>query len=76
MDNNEKQSEVLREQVARILRKKILGLNTTQAKAAQQMGCHQRQVSAILVGNMQGISLARLVDFAGRLGIDVQIRVA
>jgi predicted XRE-type DNA-binding protein len=57
------------------LKKKIEAMDTTQAKAAKELGITQPRLNDLLRGKINLFSLDALFDLAYSAGIDVQIRL-
>lgn len=57
------------------LKQKIEAMDTTQAKAAKELGITQPRLNDLLRGKINLFSLDTLFDLAYAAGIDVQIRL-
>ena len=63
-------------EIAIAITKVIRERGLTQASAADELGCDQAKVSALIRGRLDAFSLQRLTVWARRLGIDVRVSLA
>jgi predicted XRE-type DNA-binding protein len=66
---------MLKARVVIFIGKRIEQLGLTQQAAAKRMGIKQPDVSNLLRGRFDGVSLERLLGFVRSLGSDVEIKV-
>ena len=64
-----------RSELMMALKKKIEAMDTTQAKAAKELGITQPRLNDLLRGKINLFSLDALFDLAYAAGIDIQIRL-
>ena len=62
-------------EIARQVNLVLAGRGLSQVKAAAILGIPQPRVSDLVRGRLQKFSLEKLLDFAKRVGIDVEIRM-
>jgi predicted XRE-type DNA-binding protein len=67
--------EQLKAHLSREIHRTIKGRKLTQSQAAQLLGIHQSQVSALLRGRPGAFSVGRLIDLLTVLGKDVEIAI-
>jgi predicted XRE-type DNA-binding protein len=67
--------EQLKAHLSREIHRTIKGRKLTQSQAAQLLGIHQSQVSALLRARPGAFSVGRLIDLLTVLGKDVEIAI-